>query len=323
MKNIFLVSLVTFIFLGCSSKQYYEAETTSSIGIKVIDTPSYIKSVNSNGATLDDNRYLDKFGISSKKLKDGFSFINNSNNDIISANKKGEVYINNKHFKFKSNVISASLKGNLLALTFTNNVIGLYDIKSNEFKLKKYLDPSYLNDTRVAMPLFLKNIILYPTLDGKILIVDDKTFQVTKTLTIDPNSEINNIILLENINDTLIVASQNIITSISNVAAIKKELFIQSYTVDEKFIYLATLDGKILKLDKNLDIKQSKKFKFAKFHALAVNKDAIFAIESQGYVVKLSHNFKTLKVDTISFENDEKIFSNKNKIYFEDKLIKF
>jgi len=324
MKKILLISFISFIFLGCSSKQYYEAKETSSINVSIIDIPSYIKSINSNGATLDDNRYLDKFGISSNKLKEGFYFINNSNNDIISANKKGELYINdNKHFKFKSNVVSASLKGDLLALIFSNNVIAIYDIKSNEFKLKKYLEASYLNDTRIAMPLFLNTIILFPTLDGKVLIVDEKTYEVTKALTIDPKSEINNIILLENINNTLIVASQNIISSLSNANAIKKEFFIQSYTTDDNFIYLATLDGRILKLDKDLKIIKSKKFRFAKFQAISVSKDAIFAVESQGYLVKLSHDFKTLKVDTISFENDEKVFSSKNKIYFEDKLLKF
>lgn len=324
MKKNLILLIITLIFASCSTKQYYKPKETTSFNKKIIDIPSYIKNINSKGATLDDNRYLDKNGISSIKLKDGFHFINNSNNDIISANKNGEVYINNiKHLKFKDNVIAASLDGNILALIFSNNTIAIYDLKGSRFKLKQYLEPSYLNDIRVAMPLFLNNIILFPTLDGKLLLVNKRNFEIVKTINIDPSSEINNIILLKNINSTLIVASSNIITSISQNKFIKKEIFIQSYCSDDDNIYIASLDGKILKLDSDLNILASKKYKFAKFQALSISDKNLLAIESQGYIVKLSLDFKDEKIDKISFEDDEKTFVSKSKIYFEDKLLKF
>ena len=324
MKKYLLSLSILVLFVSCTSKQFYQGEQTSSIKTNIISTPTYIKSFNTSGATLDDNRYIDKIGISKDRLKEGFSFVNNSNSNIISANKKGELYINkDKHFQFKSNVISASLKDNILALIFSNNTVALYDINTKQFKLRKFLEASYLNDTRIAMPLFINELILLPTLNGKVLIVNNKNFKVEKTLIIDPSSEVNNIILLKSYDETLIVASQNVIMSFNNTQALKKELFIQSYTLDKENIYLASLEGKILKLDKNLNILKSKKYKFAKFQALAINKTDLLAIESQGFIIKLSHDFTKEKIDKISFEDDEKAFTMDNKIYFEDKLLTF
>jgi hypothetical protein len=314
---------LVFLFVACSSKQYFEPQNTSSIDINIIDTPAYIKSITSVGATLDDNRYLDHIGISSAKLKDGYLFLNNSNGNIISANKKGELYINNDlHFKFKSNVVSANFSENLLAVVFANNTIALYDTKNKIFRLKKYLEISYLNDTRLAMPLFLKSTIVFPTLDGKVLIVDKNSYEVTKTINIDPNSQVNNIILLKVIGKYLIIASSNKILSIGEGNSFHKEFYIQSYALSEKYIYIATLDGKIVKLDRTLEIKAQHKFKFAKFQAIAVDK-SIFAIESQGYIVKSNLDFTKIQIDKISFENDEKTFVSKNKIYFENRLLQF
>jgi len=324
MKYIFSVLSIALIFSACSTKQFYSPEETSTVEKTIVDIPSYIKEKNSAGATLDDNRYIDNFGISSSKLKEGFNFINNSNSDIISANKEGEVFINNTHhFKFRSNVIAASIKGDLMAIVFSNNSIALYDIKTKSFKFKQYQKVSYLNDIRIAMPLFLNSLVLFPTLDGKVVVVNQSSYIVAKTLNIDPDTEVNNIIMLKNIGDNLLIASSNVVLSLSNGQAYKKKFFIQSYTLDDKYVYIATLDGRILKLSSTLDLIHSKKFKFAKFQTIAVKNENIYAIESQGFVVKVNSDFSKATVDEISFENDEKTFTNKNKIYFENKLITF
>ena len=324
MKYLLLSIFTIFFFSACSSKQFFEPIETKSFEKKVIDTPAYIKNINTNGATLEDGRFIDKNGISANKLQDGYFFINNSNTDIISANKSGDLSINdNIHFKFKSRVIAATIKGDLLAINFADNSIALYNMKEKEFKFKQYQKVSYLNDTRIAMPLFLNSLVLFPTLDGKVLVVNTDKFLVVKTLTIDPNSQVNNIILLKNIGDNLIIASPNVILSLSNGKAFKKNFFIQSYTIDENYVYIATLDGRLLKLSSTLNLVSSKKFRFAKFEALAVKNETLYAIESQGFIVKINKDFSSVLVDNIPFEDDEKTFTSKNKIYFEDKLITF
>jgi hypothetical protein len=314
---------IAILFQACSSKQYFEPNSITSINIDTIKTPAYIKTITTAGATLEDNRFLDENGISVTPLKDGFFFLNNVDDKIISANKNGELYIDKQHFKFKSNIISASLQNNLLALVFADNVIAIYDIKTKIMKLKKYLEISYLNDIRVANPLFLQNVILFPSLDGKLLLVNKQNFEIGKIITIDTSIEVKNIILLKAIEDHIIVASSNVLASLNLNSIVKKDFFIQSYTTNDKYIFISTLDGKLIKLDKELNIIQSKKYKFAKFQAISVSDKYIFAIESQGYIVRLNIDFTDEKIDKIPFEDDEKTFVTTNKIYFEDKLLSF
>jgi len=323
MKKSFLFIILIFIFSACSQKQYFQAEQTTTIKKEIISTPSYIKSITANGATLDDNRYLDKNGISKDKLKDGFHFLNNSNNVIILANKHGDVLVNEKKLHFKFNVIAAALENNLLALIFTNNTIAVYDLDTKTFKFKKYLQITNLHDTRISMPLFASSLIIFPSLNGQLLLVNKKTFNIEKTFNIDPGSEVNNIILLSMIHNNLVVASQNVLMTLSSNKIYKKDFFIQSFALSEDHVFIATLDGRIIKLDKQLNVIKSKKYKFAKFQALSFSNGYLYAIESQGYLLKLSDNFEKEKIDKISFEDDEKTFAIDNKIYYENKLISF
>lgn len=323
MKSIFLIILTGAIFFGCISKQYFKPQNKSSFKLDIINTPTYIKSINAQGATLEDNRYLNKNGISKDRLKNGFYYLNSNSNTIISANKNGALYINDRLVKFKITVVSASLKDNILALVFSDNSIGIYDIDTDNFKMKDYLEPSYLNDTRVAAPLFIDNSILFPALDGRVIIYDINNFKKLNILNIDAINEVNNIIMLKQFDNNIVIATQNVIVSISKGNTIKKEFFIQSMITDDSYIFIATLDGKIIKMDKELNIINQKKYEFAKFQAISISNTHIIAIESQGYVIKLSLDFQDEQIDSIPFEDDEKTFSVKNKIYFEDKLLRF
>lgn len=327
MKSLLLFIFALFLFQGCSSKQYYAPEESSLFGIdkKITTTPSYIASLNANGATTRDNRIINNFGISEFKLLDGYEYVNNTDNGIITADKTGDIFISdtNTTINFRTNVIAATLKDNLLALVFSDNSYGVYDLTENKFKLKEYLETSYINDTRIAMPVILNKIILFPTLDGKIVIVEKESFKVTRTLLIDSQNDIKNIILLKTVGDTLITASQNKIVSLNKGKYTTKELITQNYIVDNEFIYLALLDGTVMKLDFDLNVISSKKFKFAKFHAISLDKEKnLFFIESQGYIVKLANDFKTTKVYNLPFYDDEKVYVSGDKIYFENKLLK-
>jgi len=325
MKLFFLTLGIFVLFSGCSNKRYFEPKHSDFyFDTTAIDFGSYISSINSKGATLENHHFIDKVGgISDIKLPNGFEFLNNSKGTVFAASNNHKLLIVNsgKIITFKSNVIAVSQNKNMLALLFENNSIGLYDLESKQFKLKKYYKHSFLNDTRIAMPKFLNNMVLFPVLDGKIIVVDLKQYKAIKTITIDPASEVKNIILLDIINDTMIAATPNKIIALKDGTIFTKEFFIQDYNINKNFIYIATHDGRVLKLDFNLKIIKEHKFKFAKFQALAVGANDIYAIESQSYIVKISKDFDHIKVYTFPFEEDEKIFVNKNKIYFENKLL--
>jgi hypothetical protein len=323
MKKYIFSTLLVFVFSACSNKQYFEPKNTNgNLNISSITMPSFIASTNSNGATLENNMIIDTVGITKHKLPTGYSFLNNINGTVLAVNKSKELLIvnTNETIKFKENIIAASISGDILALVFANNSIGLYDNKEKQFKLKEYFKHSFLNDNRIAMPLFLNKIILIPTLDGKVIIINKLQNKIIKTLNVDLESEIRNIILLKVVNNVLIAASSNKIITLKNSSIKKEEFFIQSYIIDDNNIYIASLDGTIYKYDLELNLLAKKKFRFAKFQALAIS-EYLYAIESQGFIVKLSKNLKESKIYTYPFEEDEKLFSSKNKLYFENKLL--
>jgi len=322
-KFIYISLFTLILFTGCSTRQYYEPEDTSNFDIKTNDLSSNIIDLNTDGATLENFEYISKEGIL-KNLKPNFKFLNFQEDTILAADDNASIYIKNdtidKTLSFDKNIISASKSSNILAFSSNDNSITLYDIEKEQTLFKEYLKYSSINNIKIANPLFLNSLVLYPTLDGKIVIVDTKTKAIVKTLNIDPNSDINNIIFLEKIDDSLVAATTSKIFSFVNGAPNIKEIDVQNIILKDQFIYVATLDGQIIKYNKELQEIASKKFKFAKIHALAIG-EYLYALESQEYLIRIDKEFKNAKVYDFTFDNEEKTIAIDNKIYFEDKYI--
>lgn len=328
MKVLVLAITTLLFFNACSQKKYFEPEESNLFyPNEVLVSDQYIKSFNTKGASLENGSFIDQKGIVLDTLPDGFEYLNYVDNTIIAAdkNKKILVRIDNQDqiIQLSRNTIAASKEGDLLYLVFSDNALGIYDIQEKQFKLKEYGQHAYLNDIRIASPLILNNIVLFPTLDGKVLVVDKRSFKLVRTITIDPDNQIKNIILLQAHGDTLIVASQNKIVTINNGKFNSKEFFIQnSLVTDEGIIYIVKLDGTIVKYDLSLQELASQKFKFARVLGMEKDKKGnIFALELSGYLIKIDSELKKYKVYSFPFENDEKIFATNGKIYFENKIL--
>jgi len=324
-KNLIYLILSISFFFGCSSKQYYEPQDTKGGNFEYKDINSTIISITSDGATLEDGGYISSKGIQTRS-KAGFEFINQQNDTVILANLNGEVIVstkeNSKLFKFKNDVISASIKNNLLALLFVDNSIALYNMENRKILFKEYFKPSVVNNTKIANPIFLNKIILYPTLNGKIVIANIKNKNITKRLNIDPRNDINNIIYLKQVNDdTLIVATSNRIFTFVDGKVAKDDLFIKDIAYKNRYIYVASLDGRVIKYDINLNKIKKIKFKFANIYAIVASKN-IYALESQGYLIKMNKNLEDIVVYDFSFDEKQKVISIGDTLYYEDQYIK-
>jgi len=324
MRYILFTLSVIFFVSGCSSKQYYKPKETLNSVFKVENINSDIVDFNNDGATLANQKFISVSGIEDIKLSNNFKFINKVDQIIISADNNGTVAIleNNitKSFHFDKNIVAASKKDNTLALLFTDNSIAIYDTKESKIKLKEYFKPSSLNDIKITNPIILDTIILFPTLDGKIVIIDIAKTNIIKTINIDPNGEINNIIFLANVDDNLVAATSNKLFVFGNGNLFVKDHEVKFVAVDQNNIFLSTLDGEIIKYDYKLNKIKSKKFRFAKFHSMGLNQ-YLYALESDHYLIKLSKDFEDIKVYDFSFDEDEKVFILKDKLYFEDQYI--
>jgi hypothetical protein len=324
MKYLLISLSALFLFTACSSKKYYEPENVSNhIELNKESMSSSITTMNKIGATLENKKIITKNGISDFKLPKGFDFLNITDDGrVIATNYIDKILIGNEEKVLKDVVVAASLKNGKLALVYSNNTIELIDINTSKTLFKEYLELSLANDTRITNPYFMGNLILFPTLNGKVIIVSSISNESVKNISVDPDNEFNNIISLNVIesSQTLIVASPNKIVSISPKEILSKEYEIRDIIVNKEDVYLATIDGRIIKLTPNLNEVSSKKYKYAKIHALAFT-DSLYAVESQGFLINIKEDFKDDNVFNFSFNNEERMIAIGNKIYFDSKYI--
>ncbi|MCJ8325946.1 MAG: PQQ-like beta-propeller repeat protein [Campylobacterales bacterium] len=320
MKYLILLVSLLFIFQACSSKKYYQAEKTYSLDSKVKFLSSEITSFNKTGASLDDNTVITKEGILKNKIPKNFSFINYSNNKIIASNKKDKIYLDNKILDLNKHVVAAAVNDSVLALILSDNSLEIYNLEKDKIVFKEYLDKSLVNDVRIANPIFIGDLILFPTLDGKILIVNFKTNKIINSITLDVDGKFNNLIFLKVVDKNLIAATANKVISLSSTNRIIKNFEIRDIISNNNDIYIATIDGKIIQLNNTLEIINMKKYNYAKFYTLAYGEN-LYALESQDYLISLSKDFKEEKIYDFSFDEDSKVISIKNTIYFDNKYI--
>lgn len=324
MKYLLISLSAIFLFTACSGKKYFEPEDVSSnIELNKESMSSSIESMNKIGATLENKQIITDKGISSSELPENFEFLNvSADGKIIATNYVNKILIGNEERVVKDVVVAASLKDDKLALVYSNNTIELIDIKSNKTLYKEYLTISLANDTRITNPYFMGGLILFPTLNGKVVIVSASTNESIKNISVDPDSEFNNIISLNVIENTqtLIVASPNKVVSISPKEIISKNYEVRDIIVKNNDIYLATIDGQIIKLTPSLVEVAKKKYKYAKIHALAFS-DSLYAVESQGFLINLNQDFTDDKIYKFSFDNKEKMIAIGNKVYYDSKYI--
>lgn len=324
MKHLFILVAALFLLTACGSKKYFEPEDVkSSLTVEESSLQAPIISMNREGATLEDGTIITRDGVSKFKLPEKFQFLNVSNTGkVLSTNYKDKLLIGNEELDVENIVVAASLKDNKLALVYANNSIELFDLDTKKTLFKEYLPISLANDTRIANPHFMGNLVLFPTLNGKIVIISSKTNESVKNISVDLDSQFNNIIFLQVIQDeqTLIAATANKVVTISTKNILSKDYELRDIIVNGKNIYLATIDGRLIKLDLALKEVASKKYKYSKIHALAFT-DSLYAIESQSFIINVSNDFTNDRVYDFNFDNEERLIVIGNKIYTDSREI--
>jgi hypothetical protein len=110
-----------------------------------------------------------------------------------------------------------------------------------------------------------------------------------------------------------------------------EEKFLESFVKSERFfkkyktlifafviIIIVGIIGFFIK--ENLVEVAKKKYKYAKIHALGFS-DSLYAVESQGYLINVNHDFTDDRIYKFNFDNKERMIAIGNKIYFDSKYI--
>lgn len=324
MKYLLISLTALFLFTGCSNKKYFEPEDVNDeLKVEKKDLSDTIKSMNRIGATLEDGTVITQYGVSKFKLPENFDFINLTNEgDVIATNNKDSVLIGKNEILVKNVVVAAALKDEKLALVYSDNSIELIDINTKKTLYKEYLQSSLANDSRITNPYFMGNLILFPTLNGKVIIVSSLNNESVKNIAVDPKGQFNNVIFLDVLKDsqTLITATPNKIVSISTKEILAKEYEIRDVIVNGEFVYVATIDGQIIKLTSSLVEVAKKKYQYSKINALAYT-DSLYAIESQGYIINIDEEFVRDEIYEFDFNNEDRLIVIDNKVYFDEDYI--
>ena len=330
---IMIVRLFLFIFIiiGCSEKQYFSPPKESIIGDVMIDgkLDSEISQSNRNGARLSNGSVITKDGIYEINLKENFIFLNTKDNLFLASNyDDNKLYIFNsdgkelQSFSFPSMPLGATLKDNILAIVLSDNSTILWDIKTNEELFNVKHSNVYTIDSRVSSPAFIKDNVIFPTLDGKLIFVNLKSLKITNNIAIGANNIFNNIIYLAFEGDNIIAATKNKLVTIIDGKDFNINLNVVDILYAKNKIYVLSLEGEIIEFNLLLKELNKRKFPFASLSGIIIS-DSIYTLESQGYLIKIDPNTfidSIYKIDISKYKNN---FYTDDVIYYDNQVIKF
>ncbi|GAA7286072.1 plasminogen-binding protein PgbB [Helicobacter pylori] len=226
--------------------------------------------------------------------------------------------------------LSASVKGNLLAVVLADNSANLYDITSQKLLFSEKGSPSTTINSLMAMPIFMDTVVVFPMLDGRLLVVDYVHGNPTpiRNIVISSDKFFNNITYLIVDGNNMIASTGKRILSVVSGQEFNYDGDIVDLLYDKGTLYVLTLDGQILQMDKSLRELNSVKLPFASLNTIVLNHNKLYSLEKRGYVVEVDLNdfdsynvYKTPTIGSFKFFSsnrlDKGVFYDKNRVYYD------
>ena len=258
------------------------------------------------------------------KLPKGATLLNSADGKFISSDLDGNLIVANSSNEilfqrsFNEAIVSAALEDNKLALLSAGNVIYLIDIATNDTLLEFESSNVYAQDSRVAAPLFMSSLVIFPTLDGKIMIADKNQGRILRDVVVSSEQFFNNIISLNVVNDTMIAATGKRIVSINPEKTVYYNGEIKDIVINGEYVYILLKDGKIVLSDLNLKQIKDVYFKFAIFSSATVYNGSLYIMEKTGYLIKTDLALDNAKIYELSDEVESQIFAGAKEFYYDD-----
>jgi len=315
------------IFSGCSSKKYFEPEQTFSAAGAATSYGDTIVDQSRDGATLKSGRYIGKAGISRINLGQGYRFLSESSQYVLATNPEGSLQIIKKSdgktlrtVPFTVPIVSASIQHGLIAYILNDNTFGLYSVAQNKKITENKSEHAYAIDTRAATPMFIDNLAILPMLDGKLVVLDKNDPENATVIYLSSENVFNNVIYLSRSGDTMIAATPKKLIAIGTEGQEELRANISDVAISNGFVYLFTKEGEIIKLDKALNQKAKKKFKFVHFSASTAVGGRVYGLDQQGSLIVLNANLTKSKIYDID-EVKTPVYITGNKLYKDGKII--
>lgn len=328
MRSISLFVLATALWLlsGCSTKEFYKPQsvkddwpTAGYLGNAIVDTTF-------DGAVLENGQVITRQGIADKKVPHGYRFISQSDGWIIAGQTDGKLLLlaekgTSQHmFELSKTVAAATVKGDILAVLFANNEMALYSIESAQPLLKEQGNPPVAVDNRIVNPFFLNELVLFATLDGKIVIINSQTKKVLRSMIVSSEEHFNNIIYFNIIGNKMVAATSYRILALAD-KEVRTAYELRDIVYDDDGIWISTKQGEVVALTPSLQVKAKQKFPFAHFLGMIVTEKKVYLLEKQGYLIVLEKDLSNFDVYDADIEEGY-VFVSDKAFYFDDAFLK-
>ncbi len=325
-SSLYILFLAFFVFTagGCSEKNYYEPSKIDGTVTYDGELPAPIAEVGYRSATLENGAVITSEGLQKFRLPEGYRFISRSGKLVVAAGDCKPNIIYNTETNESSEV---DLPGMVVAAMFIpdsekiafvleGNSYGIYDYGKKGIVAKYESDTALTADIRIASPMMLENLILIPTLDGKLVIVTAQDGTKVREIIVGKGEEFNNVIFLDVVGDRLVAATPHRIISVSPKLMDALDMEISDVLFLKDGIYILSKEGKVYRCDSELKILNSEKFPFAHFVG-AIYGDYIYLIEREGYIIATDTDLSSSHVFKIPDRIENWFFAAKERLYYD------
>jgi len=329
MKALLTLSLILAMFTGCATnRKYYDpAQTAGSLQYEG-SLPAKIIDANAQGATLANHQIISyDSGYEKVSIDKGFLFLNKNDGKYLATNDVGvlKIYDASSNVVYEKDfgnlIIAASIKGSTLSMVFSNDLLVLFNTQTDKIITTFKADLAQVNSSKSTAPVYLGNFVIFPTLDGRLVVIDQSTKRVVRDIVISSKPKFNNVIFLKLIGSNIIAATPYQAISITPDSVNKLSADIKDMHIIDNHIYILTRDGKVILTNEALNIIEQKKFPYATFIG-AISGNLVYAIERNGHVIALDKTLSSQSVYELPDEIDDYIFLTGNTFYYGNKYLR-
>lgn len=325
-KSIIFISVIALFFSACSSKKVYEPSHVKDDWQNSQSSGFSIKNIAHSAALLEDSKLLVESKVLDIAIDDGNRLIGYSDGWIISSDIDGNMTLKHTHerskiekLSLKRTVAAASIKDDTLAVLFSNNEMALYSIADKTLLLKEQGNAPIVINSKVVPPLFRDDLVIFSTLDGKVVIINAKTKKKLRSVIVSGEEHFNNIIYLSLVDNKIIAATGHKILSLAQ-KEIRLPFDIRAVLAEGNEVFVATKQGEIVSLTPDLQQNAKLKFPFAHFLGMIASRDKIYVLEKEGYLLEIAKDLSEYAVYEVDL-SEGYLFIHDKTFFVDDEAI--
>jgi hypothetical protein len=151
------------------------------------------------------------------------------------------------------------------------------------------------------------------------VIVNSANKQVLRSIIVGSDEYFNNVTYLNVIENNMVASTGNGILALSDKEQ-REKYEIRDIAYTQEGVWLTTKQGEVIALTPTLQFKGKQKFPFAHFVGISVQKERVYVLEQEGYMIALTKNLLSYDVFDVDMEH-EPVFVGNDRFYFDDRYI--